>query len=122
MTDRDAILPADASRRAVVINWDRNQLEAVLLERLVWTHSSDVVENRDVFSTNIESRSVHYLDLDTPEIEGLALGGSWLCGGALAGRAKRCGVANNLQGHLLSAWAEEARSLKMLTWKINPPR
>ena len=52
MTDRDAILPAD-SRRAVMINWDRNQLEAVLLERLVWTHSSDVVENRDVFSANI---------------------------------------------------------------------
>lgn len=53
MTDRDAILPADASRRAVMINWDRNQLEAVLLERLVWKHSSDVVENRDVFSANI---------------------------------------------------------------------
>ena len=109
MTDRDAILPADASRRAVVINWDRNQLEAVLLERLVWTNSSDVLENRDVFSANIESGSVHYLGLDTPEIKGLVLGGSWLCGGALAGRAKKCGVANNLQGHLLSEWTEEAR-------------
>ena len=75
----------------------------------MWTNSSNVVENRDVFSANIESGSVHYLDIDTPEIKGLALGGNWLCGGALAGRAKKCGVANNLQGHLLSEWTEEAR-------------
>ncbi len=122
MTGRDAILPADASRRAVMINWDRNQLEAVALERLLWANSSDVVENRDVFSADIEIGSVHCIDLDTPEIEGLALGGSLLCGGALAGRAKRSGFANNLQGRLLSAWTEEARSLKVLTWQINPPR
>ena len=30
MTDRDAILPADANRPTVMINWDRNQLEAVI--------------------------------------------------------------------------------------------
>ena len=53
MTDRDAILAADARRRAAMIDGDRNQLEEVLSERLVWTHSSDVVENRDVFSANI---------------------------------------------------------------------
>ena len=52
MTDRDAIFPPMQPARSY-INWDRNQLEAVLLERLVWTHSSDVVENRDVFSANI---------------------------------------------------------------------
>lgn len=122
MTDRDAILAADARRRAAMIDGDRNQLEAVLSERLVWTHSSGAVEHRDAFIANIESSNVRYLELDTPDIEVLALGDSWLCVGALAGHAERDGAAKNLQGRFLSAWTEEAGSLKVLAWQTTPVR
>ena len=103
MTDRDAILAADARRRAAMIDGDRNQLEAVLSERVVWMHSSVAVEHRGAFIANIESGSVRYLELGTPEIEVLALGDSCLCVGALAGRTERDGAVKNLQGRFLSA-------------------
>lgn len=46
MTDRDAIIAANTHRRTAMINADRNQLEAALLARLVWSHPLGVVKLR----------------------------------------------------------------------------
>ena len=63
MTESEAILAADANRRAAMISANRNQLESIFSERLVWTHSSGAVEHREAFIANIESGSVRYLEL-----------------------------------------------------------
>lgn len=120
MTENEAILAADANRRAAMISANRNQLESILSERPVWTHSSGAVERREAFITNIEDGTVRYLELDTPAIEVMALGDSWLCVGELAGRAERGGVEKALRGRFLSAWAREAGALKMVAWQTTP--
>ena len=120
MTESEAILAADANRRAAMISANRNQLESIFSERLVWTHSSGAVEHREAFIANIESGSVRYLELDTPTIEVMTLGDSWLCVGELAGRAERDGVEKPLKGRFLSAWTREAGALKMVAWQTTP--
>ena len=120
MTESEAILAADANRRAAMISANRNQLESIFSERLVWTHSSGAVEHREAFIANIESGSVRYLELDTPTIEVMTLGYSWLCVGELAGRAERDGVEKALKGRSLSAWTREAGALKMVAWQTTP--
>jgi ketosteroid isomerase-like protein len=120
MTESEAILAADANRRAAMISANRNQLESIFSERLVWTHSSGAVEHREAFIANIESGSVRYLELDTPTIEVMTLGDSWLCVGELAGRAERDGVEKTLKGRFLSAWTREAGALKMVAWQTTP--
>jgi ketosteroid isomerase-like protein len=120
MTESEAILAADANRRAAMISANRNQLESIFSERLVWTHSSGAVEHREVFIANIESGSVRYLELDTPTIEVVTLGDSWLCVGELAGRAERDGVEKALKGRFLSAWTREAGAIKMVAWQTTP--
>ena len=120
MTESEAILAADTNRRAAMIRADRNQLESIFSERLVWTHSSGAVERREAFIANIESGSVRYLELDTPTIEVMPLGDSWLCVGELAGRAERDGVKKALKGRFLSAWTREAGALKMVAWQTTP--
>ncbi len=64
-----------------------------------------------MFIANIECGSVRYLELDTPTIDVMALGDSWLCAGELAGRAERDGVEKALRGRFLSAWTGEAGAL-----------
>ena len=120
MTESEAILAADANRRAAMISANRNQLESIFSERLVWTHSSGAIEHREAFIANIESGSVRYLELDTPTIEVMTLGDSWLCVGELAGRAERDGVEKALKGRFLSAWTREAGVLKMVAWQTTP--
>ncbi len=120
MTESEAILAADANRRAAMISANRNQLESIFSERLVWTHSSGAVEHREAFIANIESGSVRYLELDTPTIEVVTLGDSWLCVGELAGRAERDGVEKALKGRFLSAWTKEDGALKMVAWQTTP--
>ena len=120
MTESEAILAADANRRAAMISANRNQLESIFSERLVWTHSSGAVESREAFIANIESGSVRYLELDTPTIEVMTLGDSWLCVGELAGRAERDGVEKPLKGRFLSAWTREAGAIKMVAWQTTP--
>ena len=120
MTENEAILAADANRRAAMISANRNQLESILSERLVWTHSSGAVERREAFIANIEDGTVRYLELQTTAIEVMALGDSWLCVGELAGRAERDGVEKALRGRFLSAWTQEAGALKMVAWQTTP--
>jgi hypothetical protein len=120
MTVNEAILAADANRRAAMISANRNQLESILSERLVWTHSSGAVERREAFIANIEDGTVRYLELQTPAIEVMALSDSWLCVGELAGRAERDGVEKALRGRFLSAWTQEAGALKMVAWQTTP--
>ena len=120
MTESEAILAAEANRRAAMISANRNQLESIFSEPLVWTHSSGAVERREAFIANSENGSVRYLELDTPTIEVMALGDSWLCVGELAGRAERDGVEKALKGRFLSAWTREAGVLKMVAWQTTP--
>lgn len=120
MTEKDNIIAADARRREAMISGDRVQLEAVLSERLVWTHSSGATESRESFIASIVTGSVRYLELDTLAIEVIPLGDSWLCVGELAGRAERDGSEKLLRGRFLSGWTEESGMLKMVAWQTTP--
>lgn len=116
-SETQALLAADARRRAAMIAGDAEALGALLAEELVWTHSSGKTDTRDSFLEGIASRSVTYLRLDVDDVSVWQHGDVFVCHGLLNGLASRDGVEKSLRNRFLAVWVRSPGAFRMIAWQ-----
>lgn len=115
--DEQALLEADAQRRAAMVRGDADALGEVLDEALIWTHSSGKTDTRRSFLEGLASGVVEYLALETAEVSVIRRGEVFVCHGLLLGRASRDGIEKSLKNRFLSVWVNDGGRFRMLAWQ-----
>ena len=117
MNHTEALLKADAERRAAMIAGDVDVLDGLLSDDLVWTHSSGRTDGKAAFLQAIASGAVRYLTLDVSNVRISSYGEVWICHGDLKGRASRDGVEKPLENRFLSVWRARGDAFELLAWQ-----
>ncbi|MGD8832192.1 MAG: nuclear transport factor 2 family protein [Pseudomonadales bacterium] len=117
MKNDEALLDADARRRAAMIAGDVQALGELLDDDLVWTHSSGRTDDKAAFLSGIASGTVSYHALDVDDVTLLQRGDVFILHGTLHGRASRDGQEKALTNRFLSVWLRDGARFKMVAWQ-----
>jgi len=117
MSETQAVLEADARRRAAIISGDVEVLTALLSDRMIWTHSSGKVDDKASFLEGLASGSVKYIRLDVEDVTVLQQLDVFILHGTLLGLASRAGVEKSLRNRFLSVWQQHKDGFQMLAWQ-----
>jgi 2-dehydropantoate 2-reductase len=112
-----AVLAADARRRAAMVAGDADALRGLLGDDLTWTHSSGKTDDKTAFLAGIASGAVIYSALDVPEVAVARHGDVFVCHGTLDGRASRDGVEKTLRNRFLGVWKRRASGFELVAWQ-----
>lgn len=117
MIEHDAVLDADAKRRAAMVGGDLAALETLLDDELIWTHSSGRTDGKRSFLDGMAAGTVRYLQLETEGVRVIRRGEVFVCHGLLNGRASRDGVEKALSNRFLAVWARHSGGFRLLAWQ-----
>jgi ketosteroid isomerase-like protein len=117
VSDQEAVLAADARRRAAMVAGDATALGALLDDDLIWTHSSGKTDGKRSFLEGIASGTVRYLSLEADGVGVIQRGNVFICHGLLNGRASRDGVEKTLSNRFLAVWERTESGFRMVAWQ-----
>lgn len=109
------VISAEAARCAAIVARDRQTLEAILADDLVWIHSSGMIENKASFIARIVSGADRYLSM-RPRDETLRRFGSVaIVSGVVEIDAVAGGAARAISNRFTNVWVLTDRRWRLVS-------
>jgi ketosteroid isomerase-like protein len=120
MTSDKEILSLEDKRFAAMINKDFGALEAMVHEKLLYTHSSGVTDTKASWLESIKTGKVKYKSAACSERKVRILGDVALINGRAQIEADIGGQPRTLKLLFLNAWTRTPQGWKFVAWQSCP--
>ena len=116
-SDKEALLAADAQRRAAMVAGDADALAAFLADDLTWTHSSGKTDDRQTFLDVLAAGTTVYHSLDVRDTQVRQFGELFILEGVVFGVVTKDGNDKALVNRFLTVWEKQAGGFVLLAWQ-----
>lgn len=115
-----SLIEADEARYNAMIGADERELERLLHEDLVYTHSSARVDRRPTYMDGILSRRVRYLSREILQREAVMADTCGLLFGRVVMQVNSNGNERRLDVLFTNTWVHGSQGWRMLAWASTP--
>jgi len=115
-TLKTQLLRSDRERYGAMMSADIKALDALLSDRLVYTHSTGAVENKAEYLAALSSRRVRYLDVDPYIIHCNLFGSCAVMQGQVQVHARVNGTEMHVISLFMSTWIVQDAQWQMVGW------
>ncbi len=123
MSDIEALLKADASRRDAMVAGDVATMGHYLAEDLTWTHSSGKTDSKTSFLAVLASGTTVYHSLDVRDTQARQIGDLFIHEGVVFGDVTKDGQDKKMANRFLTVWlfdantSQENGGFELLAWQ-----
>jgi ketosteroid isomerase-like protein len=118
MSDLEALMNADAQRRAAMVSGDVAALGNYLADDLSWTHSSGKTDSKESFLEVMASGTTAYHSLDVRDTQARIFGDIFVLEGVVFGDVTKDGLDKKLVNRFIMVWQKcEGVVFKLHAWQ-----
>ncbi len=115
------LLAAEQKRCAAMLANDIAALDALLDQRLSFSHATGQVDDKAAYMKKMAAGRIAYLSIDWSEQQVIELAaGAALLTGRMTSRVTVEGVEKQLDNRVLSAWAQDVGSWRLIAFQSTP--